>query len=122
MMRLRRLLVFIVTGATLSLTTAVAAVEKSPAKGVIEGMVTAWKKPVARVKVIAFNLDTGDAYEALSDARGAYAFRELTKGDYELSVYHQGYEVYTSPELKVEIQKTARHDISLTPAPAANRR
>jgi hypothetical protein len=88
----------------------------------VEGTVTAGDKPVIKAKVIAFNLDTGDAYEVASDAKGLYAFKDLSRGDYELSVYQQGYEVYSSPELKVEENKTSRHDIRLTRVAASNRR
>ena len=83
-------------------------------KGVIEGPVAAKTGgAVEGAKVIAFNLDTADVVETHSDEQGHYKLTGLPKGDYELTVVAEGFDVYGSEEIKVAGNKPVRHDVEL---------
>ena len=83
-------------------------------KGVIEGTVTAKiGGAVDGAKVVAFNLDTGDVLQTHSDEQGHYQLTGLPKGDYELTVVAEGFDVYGSEEIKVPGKKPVRHDVEL---------
>jgi len=110
-MRMRALIAAL---ALLSLAAAPTAAAKASPNGAIKGTVTNNTGGVLKqVKVIAFNLDTGVAYESKSDEKGNYEFPDLPRGDYELTAIAEGYDIYGSGEIKVEEKRPVTFDITM---------
>lgn len=109
-------------GVLLMLNTSllVAAEAQKAGKGAITGTVTSkGGEPVAGATVIAFNLDTGDSLDTQTDVKGTYRIQGLAKGDYEISVAGDGYDMYSSPEIKTDGKSEVRHNVKLEPLPQA---
>jgi hypothetical protein len=67
--------------------------------------------PGARVTVT--NKDTGQQRETAADESGAYAFRDLQAGTYDLRVVQSGFKSYVKSSLVVSINNVAREDVRM---------
>ncbi len=70
-------------------------------------------------KVTVTNKDTGQQREATTDESGAYAFRDLQTGVYELKVAQSGFKSYTKEGLSVILNNVARADVRMEVGAAA---
>src|SRR5205085_5831994 len=75
---------------------------------------------LAGVKVTATNKNTGQQRETTTDESGAYAFRDLQAGVYELKVTQTGFKSYVKAGLTVSINNVAREDVRLEVGGAAD--
>ena len=97
-------------------------VNRPAAKDSILGTVIApTGEPLEGATVIAFNVNTGDAIDTLTDERGNFRLKNLAKGTYEISVAYDGYDLYTSPEIEVDGKAAVRHDVRMVEMPRAPR-
>src|SRR5262245_54249192 len=75
---------------------------------------------VAGAKVTVTNKDTGQQRETTADESGAYAFRDLQAGSYELRVAQTGSKSYVKAGLNVTINNVAREDVRMEVGGAAD--
>src|SRR5262245_28235400 len=75
---------------------------------------------VAGAKVTVTNKDTGQQRETTTDESGAYAFRDLQAGSYELKVAQTGFKSYLKAGLNVTINNVAREDVRMEVGGAAD--
>ncbi len=68
---------------------------------------------LAGVKVTVINKATGQVREVLTDADGAYAFRDLQVGVYDLKIAHSGFKAYLRAAVNVSLNNTVREDVSM---------
>jgi hypothetical protein len=75
---------------------------------------------LAGAKVTVVNKDTGQQRETTTDESGAYAFRDLQAGSYELKVTQAGFKSYVKAGLNVTINNVAREDVRMEVGGAAD--
>ncbi|MGH9843131.1 MAG: carboxypeptidase regulatory-like domain-containing protein, partial [Blastocatellia bacterium] len=68
---------------------------------------------VAGAKVTATNQATGQQREATTDESGAYAFRDLQAGVYDLKVAQTGFKSYAKAGLNVALNNIVREDVRM---------
>jgi Carboxypeptidase regulatory-like domain/TonB dependent receptor len=68
---------------------------------------------LAGVKVTVINNATGQVRDALTAADGAYAFRDLQVGVYDLKITHSGFKAYLRAAVNVSLNNTVREDVSM---------
>jgi hypothetical protein len=68
--------------------------------------------PGARVTVT--NKATGQQRETVADSNGAYAFRDLQVGVYDLTITQSGFKSFTKSNVTVSLNSIVREDIQLT--------
>ena len=68
--------------------------------------------PGARVTVT--NKATGQQREAVADDGGAYAFRDLQVGTYDLNITQSGFKSYTKSGVIVSLNTVVREDVQMT--------
>lgn len=68
---------------------------------------------LAGVKVMVINKATGQVRDVLTDADGAYAFRDLQVGVYDLNITHSGFKIYLRAAVNVSLNNTVREDVSM---------
>lgn len=68
---------------------------------------------LAGAKVTVTNKDTGQQREAVTDSDGAYAFRDLQTGVYEVRVAQAGFKSYTKSGVAISLNNIAREDVRM---------
>ena len=68
--------------------------------------------PGARVSVT--NKATGEQREAVADESGAYAFRDLQVGTYDLHITQNGFKSYTKSGVIISLNTVVRDDVQMT--------
>lgn len=64
-------------------------------------------------KVTVTNKDTGQQRETVTDSDGAYAFRDLQTGVYDVRITQTGFKSYTKSGLTITINNVAREDVRM---------
>lgn len=64
-------------------------------------------------KVTVTNKDTGQQRETVTDSDGAYAFRDLQTGVYDVRITQTGFKSYTKSGLTVTLNNVAREDVRM---------
>jgi len=89
-------------------------------RGAIAGRVTnASGAAVPEATVTAANAENGAQFTATTDAQGAYSFGALPMGKYDVSLTSAGLTGFRQRGVDVAADQSARLDIALTPASAA---
>ena len=70
-------------------------------------------------KVTVTNKATGQSREALTDESGAFAFRDLQVGTYDIQITQSGFKSYTKAGVTVALNSTVREDVQLEVGAAA---
>jgi hypothetical protein len=68
---------------------------------------------VAGAKVSVTNKATGQERDVVTDADGAYAFRDLQVGVYDLKVTQSGFKAYLKSAVNVALNNTVREDVRM---------
>ncbi len=68
---------------------------------------------VAGARVSVTNKATGQERDATTDADGAYAFRDLQVGVYDLKVTQSGFKAYLKAAVNVALNNTVREDVRM---------
>ncbi|NDD64392.1 MAG: carboxypeptidase regulatory-like domain-containing protein, partial [Acidobacteria bacterium] len=70
-------------------------------------------------KVTVTNKATGQARETATDESGAFAFRDLQVGTYDIQIAQSGFKSYTKSGVTVGLNSTVREDVQLEVGAAA---
>jgi hypothetical protein len=70
--------------------------------------------PVASVALVLKNTGTGFELRRTSEANGAYAFRNLVPGYYQLSAQYTGFQSYLRKGIQVALNGDVRLDVMLS--------